>query len=137
MMSQLLIVISLYSCKKKDYQPFIVKNDSKDSIAVIMSTSHIEYCVQVPYSTSMERDIFIKTVCIPPHSYRDYGYNHYFDEDDSENFWLDVYIYLWSDVRTLSCEEFERTHPLKHVWSVTKAGLDQCGWILTYSPSSE
>lgn len=131
-MSQLLIVISLYSCQKREYQPFIVKNDSKDSIAVIMSHTHMEYCVQVPNGTDMERDLFVNSVCIPPHSYRDYGYIHYFDVDNPEEFWLDVYIYLWRDVRTLSCEEFERIHPLKYVWSVTKADMEQCGLTLTY-----
>ena len=37
------------------------------------------------------------------------------------------------DIDTMSCEEFEKTFPLKKEWKVTLADMEACDWTLVYT----
>lgn len=73
---------------------------------------------------------------ISPFSERDFVADGFFSWYSAvvQNDIVFFYVYLVEDILNMSCEEFKRINPVKHVWAVTRDDMEACDWTLVYSP---
>lgn len=125
------------SCEHQDEYRFIIKKNSEQEIIILtadfsmISANHNNKPMCLKPMTDLEYNDLLFYHMIKPHSNKTFK-RYRLDENLNDITYIGVFNLI--DIDTMSCEEFERTFPLKHEWKVTLADIEAFDWTLVYEP---
>jgi len=125
------------SCENPKAQHFITIQNNSDKEIIINNgwfpIPRESNCLKS--GARFEYEDLIRDRMIKPHSNKTFERDGW-DEDMfcNTNDTLYIEVFYRTDVDRMSCEEFEKTFPLKKEWKVTLADMEACDWTLVYTP---
>ena len=124
------------SCETPKAQHFItIQNNSDKEIIIVNSWFPIprkSSCLKS--GAQFEYEELIRDGMIKPHSNKTFerdGWGEYMISHPNDTLYIGVFYR--TDIDRMSCEEFEKTFPLKKEWKVTLADMETCDWTLVYT----
>lgn len=127
------------SCEYEEGQRFIVVNNSDEEIVVTWSyyspIPKESGCIKPVTKDDLEELIY--TNMVEPNSRKNFeriGLGEWLMSPSNDT--LHIGIFNFTDIDTMTCEEFENVFPIKQEWAVTLEDMESYDWTLVY-PGSE
>ena len=123
----ILLLFCFFSCEKEkeeQYKLYIINNSSETIVSAYSGAYRDDYCIKIEAWEPPLKGVAPKTT-----SYEK-GKGGYIANRLQDTTYISIFNKM--DVDTMSCEEFIRKHPIKKLFAVTKAGMEEMNWTLVY-----